>query len=124
MTSDDLISIVTAFNNHINGQDIQGMSGLMAENHVFIDRDGSSHGPKKVMIEGWKGFFKEFPDYRNTFENIVTSGNQVYILGFAYWTEEEPYDPVIWFATLEDGLIAEWGVLEDNPENRKKCNLL
>jgi len=120
----DPISIVEAFNTCINSQDIEGLSNLMAENHVFIDRDGSSHGPKSFMVDGWKKFFDMFPDYKNTFEKITAVDNQVFVRGFAYWTEEEPYDPVIWVGIIEDDLITEWRVYVDTDENRKKFKLL
>ena len=29
------------FNEYINNQDIEGLSSLMAENHIFIDRHGN-----------------------------------------------------------------------------------
>ena len=124
MSSQNLISIVIAFNNYINNQDIVGLSSLMTENHTFIDRDGESHGPKSYMINGWKEFFKMFPKYRNSFEKIEVIDNLVSVLGFAYWSEKEQYDPVIWTAIIEDNLISEWRVYEDSPENRNKFNLL
>ena len=96
----------------------------MSENHTFIDRDGGSHGPKTYMVSGWRDFFKMFPAYRNTFEKIVVTEDLVSVLGFAYWSEDESYDPVIWTAVFEDNLISEWRVYEDSPENRKEFNLL
>lgn len=124
MTSQNPISIVQTFNNCINNQDIDGLSDLMTENHTFIDRDGTSHGPKSHMVEGWKDFFKMFPMYRNTFNKIEAIDNLVSVLGFAYWSEKEPYDPVIWTAIIENNLIIEWRIYEDSTENRKKFNLL
>ena len=124
MIPEDPISIVQAFNNCINKQDIYGLSDLMAENHTFIDRDGTSHGPKSHMVEGWKGFFEMFPSYRNTFNKIEAFDNNVSVLGFAYWSEKEPYDPVIWTAIIKDNLISEWRVYEDSPEYRKIFNLI
>jgi len=124
MTSQNPISIVVAFNNYINNQDINRLSDLMTENHTFIDRDGKPHGPKSHMVKGWKGFFKMFPVYRNTFDKIEAIDNLVSVLGFAYWSEKEPYDPVIWTAIIEDNLISEWRIYEDTPENRKKFNLV
>jgi len=118
----DPISIVQAFNNCINHQDIEGLGGLMHKEHVFIDRDGSSHGPKSHMVEGWKQFFEMFPLYRNTFTEINAAENRVFVLGYAYWSEKEPYDPVIWTVRIEDSLIAEWRVYEDSVENRKEFN--
>jgi len=122
-SSQKLKSIVVAFNKYINNQDIVGLSSLMAENHTFTDRDGESHGPKSFMINGWKEFFISFPEYRNTFEKTAVTDNLVSVLGFAYWSEKYPYDPVIWTAMIEDDLITEWRVYEDSPENRKKFNL-
>lgn len=124
MTPEDPISIVQEFNNCINNQDIYGLSNLMAEKHTFINRDGTSHGPKSHMVKGWKGFFKMFPTYRNTFNKIKAIDNFVSVLGFAYWSEKEPYDPVIWTAIIEDNLISEWRIYKDSPENRKKFNLV
>ncbi len=66
----DPISVVQAFNDCINNQDIDGLAALMSKDHTFIDRDGSSHGPKSHMMEGWKEFFKMFPAYKNTFNKF------------------------------------------------------
>ena len=120
----DPISIVQEFNNCINNQDIDGLSDLMADEHTFVDRDGSRHGPKLKMIEGWKQFFRMFPDYRNTFERIIAEDDRVFISGFAFWSDKEPYDPVIWCAIIKENLIAEWSIHEDTPENREKFNLV
>jgi hypothetical protein len=124
MNAQKQISIVDAFNECINNQDIKGLSALMAENHCFIDRDGEAYGPKTSMVAGWKQFFKDFPDYRNTFEKVEVRDNLVAVRGYAYWTEDEPYDPVIWTGTIEDGLISEWRIYADTPENRKEFNLV
>ncbi|UCG27921.1 MAG: nuclear transport factor 2 family protein [Bacteroidales bacterium] len=123
MTSQDPVSVVRSFNDCINNRDTEGLSGLMTENHTFIDRDGKSHGPKSYMVDGWIRFFNTFPKYRNTFKKIESAGNHVFVLGFAYWSEEEPYDPVIWTAVIENNLVAEWRVYEDTAGNRKKFNL-
>ena len=111
------------FNQCINGQDLEGLARLMHEDHIFIDREGTSSGPKSEMVKGWKQFFLMFPDYRNTFQKIVTDGNRVYILGFAYWNAENPYDPVIWTALIRDNLISEWAVHVDTPAHRSRYKL-
>jgi hypothetical protein len=123
MEPKELISIVNKFNDCINNQDLEGLSDLMSEDHLFIDRDGKSHGPKSFMVNGWKSFFNMFPDYKNTFEKFNTIENEVYILGFAYWSKNEPYDPVIWRAQIVVDLIREWQIFVDTPENREKYNL-
>jgi ketosteroid isomerase-like protein len=122
MDINESATIVRAFNECINNQDIGGLAALMHEDHTFIDRDGSSHGPKPHMVKGWKQFFGMFPDYRNTFTDIRASGNRVFVLGYAYWSEKEPHDPVIWTAIIVDGLVSEWRVYVDSDENRKQFN--
>jgi ketosteroid isomerase-like protein len=119
MSQKDLISIVRAFNDSINNQDLEGLAALMHEDHTFIDRDGTSHGAKSHMVKGWKQFFGMFPDYRNTFDQIKAAEDRVFVLGSAYWSEEEPFDPVIWSALIKDGLVMEWRIHEDTPENRQ-----
>jgi hypothetical protein len=120
MMNPDPIEIVNKFNDCINDQDIDKLARMMTDDHRFIDRDGKSYGPKTYMVDGWKNFFRSFPDYKNTFEKIRSKKDQVYVLGFAYWNEEEPYDPVIWRARIDRDLIAEWQILVDTPENRKR----
>ena len=124
MSSQKMISIVNAFNDCINKQDITGLSKLMAEDHCFIDRDGESFGPKVALVAGWKQFFRDFPRYRNTFEKLAVADNLVAVRGYAYWNEEEPHDPVIWTGTIAGDLISEWRVLDDTPENRKRFKLV
>jgi hypothetical protein len=72
------------------------------------------------MVEGWKEFFGMFPQYRNTFDQVKVKGEHVFVLGSAYWSEKEPYDPVIWRARIVNSLIAEWRIFEDTSENRKQ----
>lgn len=120
----DPVTIVKAFNECINAQDLEGLSRLMSEDHTFIDREGNTGVSKSSMIEGWKEFFKMFPDYRNTFTKIIADEGNVYILGHAYWSAKEPYDPVIWTALVRNDLIKEWRIYEDSPENRKRFKLL
>lgn len=112
------------FNNCINSQDLDGLARLMTEDHAFIDREGKVHQPKQAMVDGWRVFFKTFPHYKNTFNLVVSKDSVVFILGYAYWSEKQTYDPVIWTATIVDDLVREWRVHADTPENRKKFNLV
>lgn len=71
------------------------------------------------MTKGWIEFFKRFPDYRNTFTRVESRDNLVILIGHAYWSEENKYDPVIWTAGKENDLVAEWRTYEETPGNRK-----
>ena len=62
MNSKDPKLTALQFNKHINGQDIKGLSSLMAEDHTFIDREDEIHRGKEFMAKGWIEFFESFPD--------------------------------------------------------------
>jgi hypothetical protein len=46
------------------------------------------------------------------------------ILGYAFWSDKQPYDPGIWTATIVEDRVREWRVYDGTPENRRRCNLL
>jgi predicted SnoaL-like aldol condensation-catalyzing enzyme len=124
MNSRDPKLFALLFNECIANRDLEGLAALMSEGHTFIDRTGTISQPKEYMVKAWKKFFASFPDYKNTFSRVESAGNTVSIVGYAFWSEEQPYDPVLWSARVEDDLIAEWRVYEDTPENRRLLNLV
>ena len=116
-----LISLL--FNEAINNQDIDALSALMTEDHTFIDREGKVGTPKSYMVDGWKRFFELFPAYKNTFTRVESQGDLVVILGHAFWSEQQPYDPVIWTAKIEHDHVTEWRVRYDTDENRQALGI-
>jgi predicted SnoaL-like aldol condensation-catalyzing enzyme len=124
MNTKDPKLIALQFNECINNQDLDGLTQLMTEDHAFIDREGKVSQPKQAMVQGWKEFFKMFPRYKNTFSRVQSSDNLVAIHGYAFWSEENPHDSVIWTALIVNDLVREWRVLEDTEANRKTFNLL
>lgn len=119
MNSKDPKLIALQFNEYINKQDIQSLSGLMAENHAFIDRENNVVKPKANMVKSWIKFFQMFPKYKNTFMRVDSKDDLVVIVGFAYWDEKNKYDPAIWTAKIENDLVAEWRIYYDTKENRE-----
>jgi ketosteroid isomerase-like protein len=107
------------FNECINARDLEGLTALMTEDHAFVDRSGDRHEGKDDMSTGWKSFFGEFPEYRNTFWRIQSVDDLVVVLGHAEWTAGGERDHVIWTATIRDDHVAEWRVLEDTEANRE-----
>jgi hypothetical protein len=116
--------IALLFNECVNNRDVVGLAELMTEDHTFIDREGKSGQPKDAMVRAWRDFFGMFPGYKNTFTRIQSRGEFVIILGFAYWSEEKPYDPVIWTATIRDDHVKEWRVYADTESNRRIFDLM
>jgi len=123
MNTRDPKLVALQFNEYINNQDIKGLSSLMTDDHTFIDRAGEIDKGKESMTRGWVEFFKNFPDYSNTFTRVESRNDLVILIGFAYWSAENKYDPAIWTARIENDLVAEWRIYEDTVENRKKFNV-
>jgi len=122
------ISIVQSFNNAINEGNVKLLSSLMAEDHTFIDASGASHSGIKEMTEGWKDFFRLFPDYKNNFENILQDGKLVVALGTACGTyngnrgvipENRIQWTAAWKAIVENNKIKVWQVYADWTEAMK-----
>jgi len=124
MNSVDPKLTVLQFNECINRQDIDGLSSLMTEDHTFIDREGQGDKGKESMTKGWTGFFKSFPEYKNTFTRVQSEDNLVVIYGFAIWQKGGEPDYVIWTARIENDLVAEWRIYKDTQDNKSKFGLL
>ena len=118
----DPLLIALLFNDHINHQNINGISNLMAEDHRFIDRAGEEVIGKERMLKGWSEFFELFPEYQNIFEKVERIGNLVILFSYAIWRTGEVPDRAIWTATIENNLVSEWHIYEDTLENREKFN--
>lgn len=124
MSSRDPKLTALLFNERINARDLDGLSALMTEDHTFIDREEGRHRGKDRMTEGWRTFFEEFPEYRNTFLRVESIDDLVVILGYAEWAGGGDRDHVIWTAVVRDGLVAVWRVYEDTEGNRRQLGLL
>jgi SnoaL-like domain len=79
MNAIDGMNAAIRFNEKINQQDVEGLAELMTEDHAFIDNEGTVTKGRQAMKEGWGGFFRQFPDYRNVF-NTVTVQNEVVVM--------------------------------------------
>lgn len=115
--------IALQFNEYINDQDIQGLSGLMTEDHTFIDRKGESVEGKDAMTDGWIEFFNSFPEYKNTFHRVEAQDDTVVLYGYATWEKDSDPDYAIWTARIEDDHVAQWRIYEDTEANRREFNL-
>jgi len=110
--------IVMSFNDFITRRDIDGLSKLMSDNHVFIDAANNTISGKERCVEAWKSFFGAFPDYRNHFKRVLLVGNEAVIIGHSVCSDTRLAGPALWTAKIEAELIAEWRVYEDTSANR------
>jgi ketosteroid isomerase-like protein len=113
-----VFEFIAAINNH----DVDQLTGIMSDDHIFIDGAGEKYAGKPGMKEGWKQYFQMFPDYR--IEIIDTTGNEAVIglFGYAegtYKNKKDDYNsnfwknPAAWKATVENGKIKCWQVYCD-----------
>ena len=108
------VDVVVAFNKAINTADLAALSGLMADNHRFVDSTGSVTSGKTACTAAWRGFFAAFPDYRNCFHSITDEGDgRVIAEGHSECSAAVLDGPAIWTAHVVDGFVTEWRV--DDP---------
>lgn len=133
--------IVLDFINAINTYDVDKICALMADNHTFIDAQGTEVTGKDKMREGWTGYFAMFPDYKIEVTDIFdkresklvrqkTGGSMmmeyvnyefIAVFGFASGTyggkntnDENRFRlPASWKAIIEGGKVKLWQVYCD-----------
>ena len=122
------VDVVLSFLEEINAANVDGLCALMSDDHVFVDGLGNRVQGKETMHKGWKGYFRWFPDYRVSHEEIFSHGEVVAVFGSAEGTfavngklpkENHWTVPAAWKGIVRDGLIAEWHVYADNLAARK-----
>ena len=106
--------LMTAFNDHINARDLDGLAALMTDDHTFVDAVGDTVEGKPACVEAWRGFFAAFPDYRNVFASVVADGDTVTALGHSECSVPALDGPARWTATVRGTLVSRWHV-EDAP---------
>ncbi len=72
-----------AFANAINRQSVEELTGLMTEDHLFIDSLGAQVQGRDQMTAGWVAYFQMVPDYTITIEETYADGDAVVMLGTA-----------------------------------------
>src|SRR5437660_4310681 len=120
---DDPESVVTQFNECINGRDLDGLARLMTDDHVFVDSAGGRVVGRQRCLAAWRGFFDAYPDYRNVFESMTASADRVAVVGRSVCSEPALHGLALWTAWIRCGLVREWRVYEDTPETRARIGL-
>lgn len=112
--------IVLDFVKRINEHDVTGLAELMSDDHTFIDAHNNSITGKANMIQGWKGYYSMFPDYKIEVDEFYEAGSTYVMMGFASGTykrlnpEKNHWKlPAAWKAVVENGKIKHWQVYCD-----------
>lgn len=115
--------IALRFNECINNRDINGLANLMTDDHTFIDTAESVVSGKASCVDAWRGFFDQYPDYKNIFTTVTSKGDTVTMIGYSICSDERLEGEAIWTATISDGKMVEWRVYEDTPQNRQRLEI-
>ncbi|MGB0177865.1 MAG: GNAT family N-acetyltransferase, partial [Owenweeksia sp.] len=100
------------FNDCINQKDLDGLSSLLHEKHVFTDSKGQQIKGRQNCIKAWSGFFEAFPDYLNIFEELNTEGNTIRLKGYSVCSNPELAGNATWEAKIDTGKVLEWRVYD------------
>lgn len=113
----------------INRRDLDGLTALISGDHVFIDLGGEEHRGKNSMIEGWRSYFTQFPEYMIHLAEAFILNETVVLVGRTTGSHtgqpraEEFRGTVIWVAETHQGQVQTWQILDDTPENRAELGL-
>jgi ketosteroid isomerase-like protein len=130
MTSNE-IDVVKAFIAAINRRAPSEISGLMTEDHTFVDSGGSIQSGRENMTAGWEEYFRMFPDYKIQIESILGDKAFVAVFGSASGTyngkrglapENRIEMPAAWKAVVENGKVKLWQVYADWTEGSRIIN--
>lgn len=112
-SGDDDVATAVRFNEAINARDLSALARLMTDDHRFVDGAGATVDGRDACVEAWRGFFAAFPDYRNTFESLVTTGpGVVEVRGRSDCSEPALAGPARWRVAVRGTAVAEWRVFD------------
>jgi ketosteroid isomerase-like protein len=119
------VAAVIGFIDAINRGDVDRLAALMSSDHQLqVHREPPVTG-REANREAWNGYVTAFPDYVIYPDHIVHRRDDVLVLGSTTGShlglpdQEERQLGVIWRATVRDGLLVLWQVIEDTPRQRQ-----
>jgi ketosteroid isomerase-like protein len=123
------VAAVIGFIDAINRGDVDRLVALMSPDHrLQVLREPALTG-REANRDAWVGYASAFPDYVIYPDRIVHRGDDVLVLGSTTGShlglsdQEERQLKVIWRATVRDGLLALWQVIDDTPGQRALLGL-
>ena len=123
------VAAVVSFIDGINRADIAQLASLMTDDHELLVFDEAPLEGRLANIEAWKGYASSFPRYVIYPHQLVSDGTHVVVLGHTTGShlhlpdEQESALTLLWRATVSDGQLARWQLLEDTPQRRAEFGL-
>ena len=122
-------TVVRQFVERINAHDVEGIVGLLAPDHRFVDSLGTVFEGEESLRAGWRGYLRMVPDYLIEIERLIDDGEAVILIGHAGGTythdgtiraENAWRAPAAWMASVKRGRLTEWRVFADNEPIRQR----
>ncbi|HEX6374988.1 MAG TPA: nuclear transport factor 2 family protein [Allosphingosinicella sp.] len=119
----DTRQVVEAMVAAINGGRAERVANAMSLDAVFIDSLGRRVEGRQALTDGWRGYFRLFPDYRIEVDGLIAEGQEALLHGRARATlhrDGRAVDgggweiPAAWRAVSDGRRVALWQVYADN----------
>ena len=129
MDSESPHAVAMRFLDAINRGDIESLAALMHEEYQLRVFDEPPQRGRKNGIAGWRGYASAFPEYRIFPQETALRGDTAAILGHTTGShlglpdDEERILTLIWLATIREGLVVRWDLIEDTADNRRAWGL-
>ena len=123
------VAAVIGFIDAINRGDVSRLAALMSPDHRLQVLQEPPVTGRDANRDAWQGYVTAFPDYVIYPDRLAHCGDDVAVLGRTTGShlglpdEEELQLTVIWRATVEDGLLTQWQIMEDTPAQRALLGL-
>jgi hypothetical protein len=101
----------------------------MTTDHQLVVLDEPPLVGRPQNVEAWKGYLSSYPYYVIHPRQIAAQDNRVAVLGATTGSHLELPDEeverlmIIWLASVEDGALASWQIIEDTSESRERSGL-
>ena len=123
------VAAVIGFIDAINWGDVDRLVALMSPDHRLQVFQEVPVAGREANRDAWNGYVTAFPDYVIYPDRLVHRGDDVLVLGSTTGShlglpdQEERQLKVIWRATVHDGLLTLWQIIEDTPGRRASLRL-
>ena len=126
MNEQERKDVTLAYVEALNRHDMNALSDIITFDHKFVDLDGEVRRNRTSVMSGWEAFFRMSPTYGVHIWDILSADDSVLLTGRATskdnsMTRSEEFDRKLLFRSkVRGGKVAEWVVMKDTPNNRRK----
>jgi ketosteroid isomerase-like protein len=116
-------AVVEALVEAINGGHAERVANAMSLDGVFVDSLGRRIEGRRALTDGWRSYFRLFPDYRIEVDGLIVDEMEAMLHGRARGTlhrDARAVDggsweiPAAWRAVSDGRRVALWQVYADN----------